>query len=104
MHALDVTEVVDGGKNHVGLALKARSGHQVSEGRPALGQLGASNRLGRGFNSGLTSETQAVQNRGPNALFLEFSDSFFHVVLGSRDLHFDVTGKDTNNGFSHVSH
>jgi hypothetical protein len=26
------------------------------------------------------------------------------VVLGSRDLHFDVTGKDTNNGFSHVSH
>ena len=83
MHAFDVTQVVDRCEHHVGLALKAGTGHQVVEGGPPFGQFCAANGLRRRLNSGFACHAQAVQNRGPSALFLEFSNAFFNQAYGT---------------------
>ena len=102
MHAFDVTQVVDRCEHHVGLALKASTGHQVVECGPPFGQFCAANGLRRRLNGGFACHAQAVQNRGPSALFLEFSNAFFNLVGGTRNLHLNVASEDTDNCFSHV--
>ena len=103
MHALDVAKVVDGREDHVGFSFEAGSRHKVAERGTSLGQFSASNGLRCGLDGGFASHPQAIQDRGPNALFLQFSNAFFHVVGGPGDLDFDVSCENTNNGFGHVS-